>query len=122
MIYVMLNRMVFLPPKEQLDSQHAWRHSLRRHISYFGDEDNLNEFLQHIGTKNTYFDGLVSISSSFGIDDPRRPFRLWQDVDPDFRDLVCEMTSLGPEQRITARQALEHRWFYSSIADNEGSG
>ncbi|KAK1142258.1 hypothetical protein N8T08_008002 [Aspergillus melleus] len=44
--------------------------------------------------------------------DLRQPFRHWDYVEPDLRDIVGKMTSLDPTKRITAREALQHRWFY----------
>ena len=35
----------------------------------------------------------------------------WKGVDDDFKSLICAMTRFDPGKRITARQALEHKWF-----------
>ncbi|KAK4246834.1 kinase-like protein [Corynascus novoguineensis] len=94
-IYVMLNDMIFRVSDEGLGGDDAWWHILRRHISYFGDEDCFKGLLQHIGEDNR----------------PRKPFAMWHYVDAELRDLVMKMTNLDPARRIIAREALEHPWF-----------
>lgn len=111
MIYVMVNEMVFRVSDDQLRSEDSWRHILRRHVSYFADEDSLNEFLQHIGKENVFYERFVSIVSSFTPGNFRQPFETWDYVEPDLRDLIGKMTNLNPKRRITAREALRHRWF-----------
>lgn len=111
MVYVMLNRMVFNVGKEQLEAKDSWRHVLRRHISYFGDEDSLNKLLTHIGKENDFFFRFLELAGSFTPGDLRQPFTSWNFVDPELRDLVGGMTNLDPRSRITAREALEHPWF-----------
>jgi serine/threonine protein kinase len=51
------------------------------------------------------------IAEGFSEDFPRAPFSLWKDIDPEFKDLVGKMTNIDPERRITAHEALSHRWF-----------
>ena len=36
---------------------------------------------------------------------------LWKGIDEDFRDLIMGPTKFDPAQRLTANEALEHRWF-----------
>ena len=45
-------------------------------------------------------DGTVSVTQSH-----------WNFVSPDAKDLVLKMVAKNPQDRVTARQALEHRWF-----------
>ncbi|PGH36106.1 hypothetical protein GX50_01118 [[Emmonsia] crescens] len=103
--------MVFNVGKEQLEAKDSWRHVLRRHISYFGDEDSLNKLLTHIGKENDFFFRFLELAGSFTPGDLRQPFTSWNFVDPELRDLVGGMTNLDPRSRITAREALEHPWF-----------
>lgn len=110
-IYVMLNDMIFRVSDEELGGKDAWRHILRRHISYFGDEDGFRGLLKHIGEDNAFFDRLVALAGDFDAERPRKPFALWHYVDAELRDLVTKMTNLDPAKRITAREALEHPWF-----------
>ena len=111
MIYAMANEMVFRVSDDQLNAEDSWRYILRRHISYFADEDSLNGFLEHIGEENPFHERLIALASSFGPENPREPFERWAYVELDLRDLVGKMTSLDPARRITAREALQHRWF-----------
>ncbi|KAJ9303049.1 hypothetical protein DTO271G3_423 [Paecilomyces variotii] len=111
MIYVMLNEMVFRVSDDQLKSADSWRYILRRHISYFADEDGFNGFLEHIGEENPFYKRLIDLANSFGAENPRQPFQRWSYVEPELRELVGKMTDLDPTKRITAREALQHRWF-----------
>ena len=111
MIYVMHNEMVFGVSDDQLKADDSWRYILRRHISYFTDEDGLNGFLQHIGRENPFFERIVALSQDFPSGGPRQPFSLWEYVEPELRDLVGKMTNMDPRRRITAQEALVHPWF-----------
>lgn len=115
MIYVMVNEMVFRISDSQLKAEDSWRHILRRHISYFADEVSFNGFLQHIGRENVFFERSVALAGTFTPGQLRQPFETWDYVDPDLRDLVGKMTNLDPTRRITAREALQHRWFNRAI-------
>ncbi|KAK2035132.1 kinase-like protein [Colletotrichum zoysiae] len=113
-IYVMLNDMIFRISDDELNSKDAWRHILRRHISFFGDETGFKGLLQHIGEDNTFFQRLIDLAADFDADRPRTPFALWQYVDSELRDLITKMTNLDPARRITAREALMHPWFHQA--------
>lgn len=110
-IYVMLNDMVFRVSDEGPGADDAWWHILRRHISYFGDEDGFKGLLQHVGEENVFFDRLIALAGEFDAERPRKPFAMWHYVDAELRDLVTKMTNLDPARRISAREALEHPWF-----------
>ncbi|KAL2258079.1 hypothetical protein VTK26DRAFT_8751 [Humicola hyalothermophila] len=110
-IYVMNNEMVFHVSEEELRSEMAWWHNLRRHISYFADEAGLEGMLGHIGAENPFFERLIALAEDFDAERPRQSFALWHYVEPDFRDLVGKMANLDPNRRITASQALGHPWF-----------
>lgn len=114
MIYVMVNDMVFRVSDSQLNAPDSWRYILRKHISYFADQDGLNWLLQHIGEENAFYERLVSLANSFTPGDLRQPFHTWDYVEPDLRDLVGKMTNLDPTKRITAGEALQHHWFTQS--------
>ena len=49
----------------------------------------------------------------FSKENPRRPFALWQfgALDADAKDLIAGLTNFDPALRITADQALAHKWF-----------
>jgi serine/threonine protein kinase len=109
-IYVMLKQMVFLPTEdaEKSANDESWRAILHNHISYFADNDGFRGLLNHIGEKSEHFERLRAIAREVT---PRKPFALWHPMDPEFRDLILKMTNLDPENRITAREALERPWF-----------
>lgn len=49
----------------------------------------------------------------FNKDNLRRLFSLWKGVNEDFKNLIYAITNFDPEKRITAREALVHKWFES---------
>ena len=104
--------MVFCATDEELAAEDSWKHVLKRHISYFADEDGLNGILQWIGQDNPFFKRIIELAGSFEKEGKnRQPFGQWHYVDPEFRDLIGKMTNLDPKRRITAREALAHPWF-----------
>lgn len=91
-IYVMANRMVFYSglTDEQVNGDNAWWHILRKHLSLFGtDTESLRGLVRHVGGEDSpWFNRFADLASSFGDEDPRRPFALWMWLDESFRDLV----------------------------------
>ncbi|OBT93078.1 hypothetical protein VE01_09015 [Pseudogymnoascus verrucosus] len=114
-IFVMLNNMFFRVSDSELAASNSWRYILRRHISFFGEEDGFQGLLQWIGEENPFFERLITLAGTFNAAEPRKPFATWHFVDAGFRDLVGKMTVLDPAGRITAAQALEHPWFAESV-------
>lgn len=110
----MLDHMALIASLEELAASDSWRHILRKQVDTFGDEDGFNGLLQWIGEENPFFNRLINIAESFNSANTRKPLSLWRGIDDEFRDLVCKMTNLDPERRITAREALEHPWFAQS--------
>ncbi|KAJ5061100.1 hypothetical protein J3E72DRAFT_150044, partial [Bipolaris maydis] len=51
------------------------------------------------------------IAKGFIKEFPREPFALWKDIEPEFKDLVGNMTNIDSKRQITARKALSHQWF-----------
>jgi serine/threonine protein kinase len=86
---------------------------LRRHLQFFAFkmEDFEGFIAYHGGDDNPFVKQLTGLLSTFSTEDPMRPFGLWHQVDPQFRDLICKMTYMDPFRRITAREALQHPWF-----------
>lgn len=107
----MVNEMVFRVSDDEMNSVDSWRYILDWHTSYFADEDGLNGLLEHIVTENPFYERLIDLANSFGSGDPRQLFQTWSYVEPELSDLVGKMTSLNPTKRISAREALQHRWF-----------
>ncbi|KAK3311638.1 kinase-like domain-containing protein [Chaetomium strumarium] len=110
-IYVMLDDMILHAGEAELSGDIAWWHVLRRHISYFGDEEGFRGLLDHIGRESPFHECLIAVAADFDPERPRKPFALWHYVNPDFRDLIEKMARLDPKKRITAREALHHPWF-----------
>jgi len=106
----MLKDMIFHIDDKSNESE-QWEPILRRHISYFADEDGLKGLLKHLGEENPYFERVIELAASFDKENPRQPFERWHYVDIDFRDLIGKMTNLNPSKRITAEEALKHSWF-----------
>ncbi|KAK4232712.1 kinase-like domain-containing protein [Achaetomium macrosporum] len=86
---------------------------LRRHLSFFASEmEDFEGFIvYHGGDDNPFVKRLKELLCTFSEEEPRLPFGRWQQVDPQFRDLICKMTCMDPSRRITAREALQHPWF-----------
>lgn len=83
---------------------------IERQILYFANEDGINGLVKYLGD-SPWVHIFKVIRDGFNSDNPRRPFALWKDVDEDFKSLICGMTNLDPERRITADEALAHKWF-----------
>ncbi|KAL9107751.1 MAG: hypothetical protein Q9227_007373 [Pyrenula ochraceoflavens] len=63
---------------------------------------------------NPWVEVYVILMGEFNKDtNPRYPFRLWEHdaIDEDFRDLIGGLTNFDPTKRLTAQEALRHRWF-----------
>ncbi|KAK3904458.1 kinase-like domain-containing protein [Staphylotrichum tortipilum] len=113
-IFAWTGRMVFFSdeanrasPEEQAEL------ILRRHLSFFASEmEDFEGFIAyHGGDDNPFVKRLKELLCTFSEEEPRLPFGRWQQVDPQFRDLICKMTCMDPSRRITAREALQHPWF-----------
>ena len=66
---------------------------LERQLSYFGDLEAFNGFLQYLRSGNAespWIEIFQVVKSSFNAEYPREPFSLWQNeaIDDDFRDLI----------------------------------
>ncbi|KAI5926593.1 kinase-like protein [Camillea tinctor] len=85
---------------------------LTRHLSFFiSTPEDLKGFVKYHGENVPFLQCTLEIFNSFSDENPRAPFGGWQQLDPQFRDLICKMTCLDPLRRITAREALQHPWF-----------
>ncbi|KAI1459755.1 kinase-like protein [Annulohypoxylon moriforme] len=111
MIYVMLNYMIFFVGNDQLKAEDSWRYILRRHLSYFAEEEGLVGLLRHLGEENPFHERISTLADDFSPERAPQPFVFWADVDLAFKDLVIKMTRLDPALRITAKDALNHQWF-----------
>ena len=110
-IYAVLKRVIFAVGEEELaEGEEALSIVLERQISYFADEDGLNELLKHLGD-SPWCEILGVIRDGFTKTNPRKPFSLWKNVDPEFKNLIRGLTNFNPAKRLTAHEALKHRWF-----------
>jgi serine/threonine protein kinase len=87
---------------------------IERQLSFFSDWESFQGLLQHLGDSpwTQIFD---VIALSFGEENPRAPIALWKDIDPEFKDLVENLTTVDPKKRITAHEALSHQWFADAM-------
>ncbi|KAK4150811.1 CMGC protein kinase [Chaetomidium leptoderma] len=117
-IYTMLRRIVIRLVDDkgaELSEAEQERIIVKRLLSHFGDGPGLVGLLDHLDDESAQWRDLVlAVMEEFTSDSPRKPFSMWDDVDESFRDVVTKMTSLDPKGRITAREALDHRWFRSA--------
>lgn len=114
MIYAITKHVIFDVPDSELDGGKIERLAaiIDRQISYFGQLDSVNALIgEHLDADNPYGQVFQIHRDGFGRDHPRAPIRNWVDLDEDFKDLVERMTDFNPKQRVTAREALAHRWF-----------
>jgi serine/threonine protein kinase len=81
-------------------------------MSYFADEDGIDGLLQYLGEDNPMREAFEAIEDVCH-DVDKEPFARWQlsGLDDDFKDLAMRLTKLDPRKRITAQEALSHRWF-----------
>ncbi|KLU87145.1 CMGC protein kinase [Magnaporthiopsis poae ATCC 64411] len=113
-IYVWLDAMILFsddtnkaPPEEQ------YTMILRRHLSYFVSEDDIDGFVEyHGGVESPFGKKISELCLTFDSEETgRMPFTQWEPLDEQFRDLIYKMARLDPRQGITAREAVQHPWF-----------
>ncbi|KJX93346.1 calcium/calmodulin dependent protein kinase [Zymoseptoria brevis] len=86
---------------------------LFRQMSYFADDESgVEGLLEYLGDNDEMRDVWEAIVDSCR-DVRKNPIMGWQGpgMDDDFKDLVKKLTRLDPRQRISAKEALGHRWF-----------
>jgi serine/threonine protein kinase len=88
--------------------------ALYRHLSYFAtnDEHPFEGLLAYLGEDNPEREVFEAIEEHFK-DVPRNPLLTWQHpaLDDEVKDLISRLCRLDPRERITAKEALEHRWW-----------
>ncbi|KUL81690.1 hypothetical protein ZTR_09993 [Talaromyces verruculosus] len=110
-IYAMHRRVIFAVGDDELeDGVDRLAIVIERQISYFADLAGLDGFFKYLGD-NPWVRIFEVTRDGFNKENPRKPFTLWKDVDEDFKSLISAMTNFDPEKRITAREALKHKWF-----------
>ncbi|SMY27945.1 unnamed protein product [Zymoseptoria tritici ST99CH_1A5] len=86
---------------------------LFRQMSYFADDESgVEGLLEYLGDNDEMRDVWEAIVDSCR-DVRKNPIMGWQGpgMDDDFKDLVKGLTKLDPRRRISANEALRHRWF-----------
>ena len=56
---------------------------------------------------------LEVLRGGFSKENPREPFVRWnmEALDSDLKDLIGGLTNFDPAKRLTAGEALSHKWF-----------
>lgn len=85
---------------------------LHRQISFFADEEGFDGLMRYLGDRNPWCKGFQVLKDG-ALGEDRNPIALWEEfsMDADFRDLISGLTNFDPDKRLTAEQALNHRWF-----------
>ncbi|KAI1291253.1 kinase-like protein [Xylaria venustula] len=112
-IFVWTGSMVFFSDKANRASPEEQANLiLSRHLSFFAsNEQDFEGFIAYHQENNPFVERIKELCKTFTEEKLRLPFGRWQQIDPQFRDLVCKMTCINPLRRITARKALQHPWF-----------
>ncbi|KAL9609841.1 MAG: hypothetical protein Q9167_005408 [Letrouitia subvulpina] len=92
-------------------------YAVTKHVIFYVDEKTLPEgevALAHILERQiSYFADWESLDDGFNEENPRESFACWNMdfLDSDFKDLIGGLTNFDPTKRLTADQALLHKWF-----------
>jgi serine/threonine protein kinase len=81
-----------------------------RQLSYFADLEGVEWLTRYLGD-SPWAQLIAMIAADFNAENSRRPFGMWQDLEPGFKDLVVRMMIVDPTRRLTATEALAHAWF-----------
>ena len=107
----MLKKLIFRVKEEELEEGvGVLSVVLERQISYFADDEGFDALMKHLGDV-PFCDVFRVLRSGLDETNPPEPFSRWENVDADFQDLVGGLTNFDPAKRLTAQEALEHRWF-----------
>jgi len=106
-----LKQVIFAVSDEKLgEGEERLAVVLERQISYFADADGVNALLDHLGD-SPWCEVFKVICDGFNQSNLLRPVARWVNLDTDFKDLVGGLTNFDPAKRLTAHEALAHRWF-----------
>ena len=116
-IYALTKRVVLAVDESELEEgEELLSRVLARQISYFADTDGLAGLLNRL-QGSPWVEVFEILRDDFGEGNPRKPFALWRRDDCDqgdwsnFKTLVEGLTRFNPDQRLTAKEALNHSWF-----------
>jgi serine/threonine protein kinase len=111
-IYAVHKKLIFAIDKDTLPKgETVSKVLIERQMSFFADPESLEAFLKHLDADSPWHKVFSNIRARFGKDNPRKPVAMWAGIDPDFRDLLNGLTKFDPDQRLTAHEALAHKWF-----------
>lgn len=119
-IYAVLKSVIMYVDENTLpEGVFALAHILQRQVSYFADPDGFDGLLRHLGDDSPWCQVLKVLLVGFDKDNPREPFTQWmmEPLDSDFKDLIGGLTNLDPAKRLTADEALLHKWFEDARAE-----
>lgn len=107
----MTKQVIFAVDEEKLpDGVDKLAIVLKRQLSYFSEYESFEGLMRYLGESPWVHIFTVTLDA-FNKESPRAPFASWLNLDPGFQDVVGKMTTVDPERRITAHDALAHRWF-----------
>lgn len=112
-IYAVLKHVIFYIDDDAVpEGEAALAEVLERQISYFADIEGFEGLLKHLGD-SPLCQVFETLRNGFNEEHPREPFALWdmEHIDSVFKDLIRGLTNFDPAKRITANEALQHRWF-----------
>ncbi|KAH7363707.1 kinase-like domain-containing protein [Pyrenochaeta sp. MPI-SDFR-AT-0127] len=110
-IYAMTKHVIFAVDEEEVpEGIEILDIVLERQMSYFSDLEGIRGLIRYLGD-SPWAQLIAMVAADFNADNPRRPFMLWQNLDPTFKDLIVRMMNVGPTRRLTAKEALAHTWF-----------
>jgi serine/threonine protein kinase len=112
-VYAVTKKLIFAVAEDEVEGgSDVLAVIMQRQFSYFADEDGFDGLLKHLGD-SPWCEMFRVVHDSFDETHPLMPVSMWKghNIDADFRDLVSGLTNFDPARRITAHEALAHRWF-----------
>ena len=107
----MLKRLIFDVKEDELEEGvGVMSVVLERQISYFADNEGFEALMKHLGD-NPLCEAFRLLRGGLEKTNSPKPFSQWEYVDEDFKDLIGGLTNFDPAKRLTAHEALAHRWF-----------
>ncbi|KAI8934633.1 hypothetical protein NX059_008326 [Plenodomus lindquistii] len=95
-IYAMTKRVIFAVDDEEVpEGIEILDIVLERQLSYFSDIESIHGLIQYLGN-SPWAELIAMIAAEFNADNPRRPFALWQNLDPTFKELIVRMMDVIP--------------------------
>ena len=92
-----------------MDMDQKVRYAVERQLAYFANRDGYNALMMHLGD-NPFCKIFKELLDGFNETNPRRSVIGWV-ANPNFKSLIAGLTNFDPAKRITANEALGHKWF-----------